>query len=130
MTIGKVAKQAGVGVETIRFYEREGLLNKPRRRPSGYRVFTMEVVGRIQFIQRTKRLGFSLREIRDLLALRVDTRATTADLKRQVDAKIGEIDDRLIDLQRMRVGLQRLSKACGGKRPIADCRLLDVLEST
>src|SRR5215471_1925060 len=119
MTIGQVAKLASVGLETIRFYEREGLLNKPRRRQSGYRVFTPEVVDRIRFIKRTKRLGFSLREIRDLLALRVDTRATTADLKRQVDAKIGEIDDRLNDLQRMRAGLQRLSKACSGKRPIA-----------
>jgi len=128
MTIGQVAKQAGVGVETIRFYEREGLLNKAKRRQSGYRVFTPEVVSRIRFIKKAKQLGFSLREIRDLLFLRVDARATPADLKRRVDAKITEIDDRLTDLKRMRGGLVRLSKVCKGKGPIGESPLLDLLE--
>src|SRR5579884_4249526 len=128
MTIGQVAKLADVGVETIRFYEREGLLNKPKRRDSGYRVFTPEVVGRIRFIKKAKQLGFSLREIRELLFLRVDSRATAADLQKHVDAKISEIDDRLRDLKRMRGGLVQLSKACTGKGPIGDCPLLDVLE--
>src|SRR5215471_16505774 len=128
MTIGQVAKLAGVGVETIRFYEREGLLNKPKRRQSGYRVFTPEVVARIRFIKQAKQLGFSLREIRDLLFLRVDARATPADLKRRVDAKISEIDDRLTDLRRMRGGLVRLSKVCKGKGPTGDSPLLDLLE--
>src|SRR5689334_7624054 len=101
MTIGHVAKMAGVGVETIRFYEREGLLTKPKRRPSGYRVFTADVVGRIQFIKKAKQLGFSLKEIRDLLSLKVNGRATKADVKKHVDAKIVEIDERLRDLKRM-----------------------------
>jgi len=130
MTIGQVAKLADVGVETIRFYEREGLLNKPKRRQSGYRVFTPGVVGRIRFIKKAKQLGFSLREIRDLLSLRVDGRATPADLKRRVDAKISEIDDRLNDLKRMRGGLARLSKICTGKGPIGDSPLLELLERT
>ena len=128
MTIGQVAKSAGVGVETIRFYEREGLLNKPKRRQSGYRVFTPEAVSRIRFIKKAKQLGFSLREIRDLLYLRVDSGATAADLKKQVDAKIGQIDDRLQDLKRMRGALIKVSKACTGKGPIGDCPLLDALE--
>ena len=128
MTIGQVAKLAGVGVETIRFYEREGLLNKPKRRQSGYRVFTQEVVGRIQFIKKAKQLGFSLREIRDLLFLRVDSRATIADLKNHVDAKIHQIDDRLRDLKRMRGALVRLSKSCTGRGPIGECPLLDELD--
>ena len=128
MTIGQVARLAGVGVETIRFYEREGLLNKPKRRQSGYRVFAPEVVARIRFIKQAKQLGFSLREIRDLLSLRVDSRATAADLKRRVDAKINQIDDRLRDLKHMRVALLRLSKTCTGKGPIGDCPLLDALE--
>src|SRR5579871_5088251 len=127
MTIGQVAKLAGVGVETIRFYEREGLLNKPKRRQSGYRVFTSEVVARIRFIKKAKQLGFSLREIRELLFLRVDSRATAADLKKRVDGKIIEIDYRLNDLKRMRGGLVRLSKACVGKGPIGECPLLDAL---
>jgi len=128
MTIGQVAKLAAVGVETIRFYEREGLLNKPKRRESGYRVFTQEVVGRIEFIQKAKRLGFSLREIRDLLRLRVDGHATAADVKKRVDAKIDQIDDRINDLKRMRRALVRVSKACIGKGPIGDHPLLDALE--
>ena len=128
MTIGKVAKLAGVGVETIRFYEPEGLLNKPKRRQSGYRVFTSEVVARIRFIKKAKQLGFSLREVRELLFLRVDSRATAADLKKRVDGKISEIDDRLQDLKRMRAGLVRLSKAYTGKGPVGDCPLLDALE--
>jgi DNA-binding transcriptional MerR regulator len=129
MTIGQVAKLAGVGVETIRFYEREGLLNKPKRRQSGYRVFSAEVVGRIRFIKQAKQLGFSLREIRDLLFLRVDGRATAADLKVRVDAKISQIDSRLRDLKRMRGALVRLSKTCTGRGPIGECPLLDALES-
>ncbi len=128
MTIGKIAKQAGVGVETIRFYEREGLLNKALRRQSGYRVFAPDVVGRILFIKKAKQLGFSLREIRELLSLRIDSRATSKDLKKRVDAKIIEIDERLGDLKRMRSGLQQLSKACVGRGPVGDCPLLDVLE--
>ncbi len=128
MTIGKVAKLAGVGVETIRFYEREGLLNKPKRRQSGYRVFTSEVVARIRFIKKAKQLGFSLREIRELLSLRVDSRATASDLKTRVDGKITQIDARLLDLKRMKAGLVRLSKACTGKGPMGDCPLLDALE--
>lgn len=128
MTIGQIAKLAGVGVETIRFYEREGLLNKPTRRQSGYRVFTPDVVGRIQFIKKAKQLGFSLREIRDLLYLRVDGRATAADLKLRVDAKISEIDDRLRDLKRMRGALVRLSQTCTNKGPIGECPLLEALE--
>src|SRR6516162_3244306 len=121
MTIGQVAKLAGVGVETIRFYEREGLLNKPKRRQSGYRVFSAEVVGRIRFIKQAKQLGFSLREIRDLLFLRVDGRATAADVKVRVDAKISQIDSRLRDLKRMRGALVRLSKTCTGRGPIGEC---------
>src|SRR5215831_2760069 len=87
MTIGQVAKLSGVGVETIRFYEREGLLNKPKRKESGYRLFEAEVVTRIKFIKRAKQLGFSLKEIRELLSLRVDSRASATEVKKRVDSK-------------------------------------------
>ena len=130
MTIGQVARLAGVGVETIRFYEREGLLTKPKRRPSGYRVFTSDVVGRIQFIKKAKQIGFSLKEIRGLLSLKVDSRATKADVKKHVDAKIDEIDERLRDLKRMRGALVQLSDACTGKGPIGDCPILFALEAS
>src|SRR5678810_354098 len=95
MTIGLVAKLAGVGVETIRFYEREGLLNKPKRKESGYRMFGPEVVNRIKFIKSVKELGFSLKEIRELLFLRVDSRSTATEVKKRVDSKIDQIDQRI-----------------------------------
>ena len=129
MTIGKVAKLAGVGVETIRFYEREGLLNKPKRKASGYRLFGPEVVNRIRFIKNVKELGFSLKEIRELLFLRVDSRATAAEVKKRVDSKIDQIDTRISDLKRVRNALAQLSRSAG-KNGMSEVALLDVLAKT
>ena len=124
MRIGQLARQAGVGVETVRFYEREGLLDKPRRRASGYRVYTPEFIDRIRLIKEAQQLGFSLREIRELLSLQASGSATAADLKHFIDAKLSEINDRLGELHRMRTGLQRLSKACTGDGAIRDSPLV------
>jgi len=129
MTIGQVAKLAGVGVETIRFYEREGLLNKPRRKESGYRMFENEAVNRIKFIKNVKELGFSLKEIRELLFLRVDSRSTATEVKKRVDSKIEQIDRRINDLKRVRNALAQLSRSVG-KGPINEFSLLDVLEKS
>src|SRR5215470_3112377 len=129
MTIGQVAKLAGVGVETIRFYEREGLLNKPKRKESGYRMFENEAVNRIRFIKNVKELGFSLKEIRELLFLRVDSRATAAEVKKRVDSKIEQIDRRINDLKKVRNALAQLSRSVG-KGPISEFSLLDVLEKS
>ena len=129
MTIGKVAKLAGVGVETIRFYEREGLLNKPKRKQSGYRMFGPEVVIRIRFIKNVKELGFSLREIRELLFLRVDSRGTAAEVKKRVDSKIDQIDRRIHDLRKVRNALAQLSRSAGNGT-LSECPLLDVLEKS
>ena len=126
MTIGQVAKLAGVGVETIRFYEREGLLNKPKRKESGYRMFGPEVVNRIQFIKSVKELGFSIREIRELLFLRVDSRGTAAEVKRRIDLKIDQIDRRISDLKKVRTALAQISRSAG-KAPLTESPLLDVL---
>jgi len=127
MTIGQVAKLAGVGVETIRFYEREGLLNKPERKQSGYRLFGADVVARIRFIRRIQELGFSLKEIRELLFLRVDSRATAKEVKKRVDSKIDQIDGRIRDLKKVRSALAQLSRSVG-KRPPSECPLVDVLD--
>ena len=126
MTIGQVAKLAGVGVETIRFYEREGLLNKPKRKESGYRMFGPEVVNRIKFIKSVKELGFSLREIRELLFLRVDSRGTAAEVKKRIDSKIDQIDRRINDLKKVRAALAQVSRSAG-KGPLTDSPLLDIL---
>jgi MerR family transcriptional regulator, copper efflux regulator len=129
MTIGQVAKLSAVGVETIRFYEREGLLNKPKRKESGYRLFEAEVVSRIKFIKRAKQLGFSLKEIRELLSLRVDSRVSATEVKKRVDSKIEQIDRRIYDLKKVRNALAQLSRSVR-KSPISQNTLLDVLEKS
>ncbi|MBI2897941.1 MAG: heavy metal-responsive transcriptional regulator [Deltaproteobacteria bacterium] len=128
MTIGQVANAAGVGVETVRFYEREGLLAKPPRRPSGYRQYPPVAVRRIRFIKRAKDLGFTLGEIRELLALRVDPRTTCGDVRDRAEAKIADIDGKLLALQRMRAALVDLTKACSGRGPTSECPILDALD--
>lgn len=129
LTIGQVAKDAGVGVETIRFYEREGLIGKPERRPSGYRHYPPEIVRRIRFIQRAKELGFSLREITELLSLRVARGSTCADVRAQALSKMKDIDTKITVLQGMRAALVRLSEACVGRGPVSECPILDALDA-
>src|SRR3954451_20796962 len=111
LTIGTVARRAGVGVETVRFYEREGLLDEPARRASGYRQYAEEAIDRLRFIRRAKQLGFTLREIKGLLALRLDAGAERADVRRHAEAKIADIDAKIADLARMREALVRLTDA-------------------
>lgn len=127
LTIGQVAKNAGVGVETIRFYEREGLIGKPARRPSGYRQYQPDIVLRIRFIQRAKELGFSLREITELLSLRVARGSTCADVRARALSKMKDIDAKIAVLQGMRRALVRLSEACVGRGPVSECPILDAL---
>src|SRR5207237_9845446 len=88
LSIGQVARRAGVGVETVRFYERQGLLEEPPRRASGYRQYSEEVVSRLRFIKRAQQLGFSLKEISELLLLRVDAQASCEEVKGRTDAEI------------------------------------------
>ena len=124
LTIGQLARRAGVGVETVRFYEREGLIFEPPRRPSGYRDYPHETVTRIVFIRRAKELGFSLKEIRELLELRVQPRQNCARVKESAEAKIADIDTKIAALRRMRRGLTALTKACEQRRPTKECPIL------
>ena len=127
MTIGQVAREAGVGVETLRFYEREGLLEEPGRRPSGYRQYDPAVLGRLRFIQRAKGLGFALKEIKDLLRLHADADATRADVKRRAREKVADIEAKIADLQRMRAALSELAGACDGDGPLHGCPIIQAL---
>ena len=127
-TIGQVAAQAEIGVETIRFYERQGLIPEPARRTSGYRQYTAETVDRLRFIRRAKELGFTLAEIKSLLSLRVDESSTAADVKRQAEQKIADIDAKIRSLQRMKKTLKQLSDNCHGEGPLSDCPILGALE--
>src|SRR5262245_59371689 len=117
MTIGQLGRQAGVGVETVRFYEREGLLQEPARRGSGYRQYGEEDVARLRFIRRAKQLGFTLKEVGELLALRDDPDATRADVRQRAEAKLADVEARIRDLAAMREALLRLTAACQGQGP-------------
>ena len=128
LTIGEVAKQVGIGVETVRYYEREGLIEKPSRRPSGYRQYTLESVRRLQFIRHAKELGFSLKDIAELLALRVDPSTTCADIKSRAVAKIADIENRIQELRRMKRALSRVADRCKGKGPTSKCPILEELD--
>lgn len=127
LTIGQVAKRAGVGVETVRFYERQGLLEAPERRPSGYRQFDEEIVARLRFIRRAKELGFTLHEIKELLSLKRDPSMTCADVKQQAEAKITDIEAKINSLTRMKQALVKLTRACGGRGTTSECPILDAL---
>ena len=128
LSIGEVARRAGVGVETVRFYERQGLLEEPARKASGYRQYAEEVVARLRFIRRAKELGFTLREIKGLLGLRLDASATRAEVRQQARAKVADIEARIADLQRMRDVLLRLIKKCQGDGAATGCPILGALE--
>ena len=127
LTIGQVAKRAAVGVETVRFYERQGLIAEPPRRASGYRQYPPEVVDRLGFIKRAKTLGFSLKEIVELLSLRVDPNSTAADVKASAAEKLRQIEGKIAELERMKGALEELHDACRGEGPTSACPILDAL---
>lgn len=130
LTIGQVAKHAGVTVETLRFYEKQGLIPSPIRNASGYRVYEAAMVKRVRFIQRAKDLGFTLKEIGELLNLR-QTRETSCLQVRQVaQTKVTEIDQKLQELQRMRRALTLLATRCEVEGTLGECPILDVLDET
>ena len=128
LSIGQVARRAGVGIETVRFYEREGLLEEPPRRASGYRQYSDQVVKRIRFIKRAQQLGFSLKEISELLLLRVDTQTSCEVVKQRTEAKIAEVEQKLVELQRMRQALLQVAALCTGQGPASACPMLDALD--
>jgi MerR family mercuric resistance operon transcriptional regulator len=124
-----LARSAEVGIETVRFYERQGLLEQPAREASGYRQYAGEVVARLRFIRRAKELGFSLKEIGELMALRVGPETTCAEIKQQANAKLADIESRIADLQRMQEALLKLAATCRGRGPINACPILDALDT-
>lgn len=128
LTIGQVARRAGVGVETVRFYEREGLINEPARKASGYRQFGEEVVARLRFIRRAKELGFTLKEIRELLSLKVDPSTSCAEVKGRTEAKLADIEARIKSLKRMKRALAKLNRDCSGRGTTSECPILEALD--
>ncbi len=128
MTIGQLAEEAGVNVETVRFYERKGLIAQPSLPRTGYRKYDQQTSRRIRFIREAQELGFSLAEIRQLLALRVDPGTTCADVKDTAQVKIVSIDEKLSALRVMREALVEITNSCSGSGPTSECPILDSLD--
>lgn len=126
---GEVAERAGVNVETLRFYEREGILPEPPRRASGYREYPPETVSRVRFVKRAQELGFSLKEIKELLDLTAVPRAKSGRVRQLAQTKIAEIEHKISDLQAMRQTLMDLVCACDGRLPLTSCPIIESLNA-
>jgi Hg(II)-responsive transcriptional regulator len=125
---GELARRAGVNVETLRFYERKGLLPEPPRRVSGYREYTEGDVRRVCFIRRAQSLGFTLAEVSELLGLRVGRGTTAADVKARAERKLADVRRKIAKLAEIERALVGLTASCDGRSPTGDCPILHHLE--
>jgi MerR family copper efflux transcriptional regulator len=128
LTVSRLARLGGVNLETIRYYERQGLLPAPPRTAAGYRVFPREAARRLKFIKRAQELGFSLNEIAELLALRLKPGAKQSDMRMRAESKITDIDQKIRTLQAMKKTLRQLTDRCEGCGPLAECPILESLD--
>lgn len=127
LTTGQLASKAKVNVQTVRYYERRGLIPDPPRRESGYRKYPQDTAARIEFIKRAQVLGFSLAEISELLSMRAGSDATCGDVKKRAEAKVADIEEKIRDLDRIKSALMELIAACQGRGPTSECPILDAL---
>jgi len=127
ITIGKLAREAGIGAGTLRYYERLGLLAPAERTASGYRMYGQSAARRLRFIRRAQALGFTLEEVADLLKLSDNPRASAREVKQATQAKIADIEARIASLERMKQGLAALEAQCSGHGPTGECPILGAL---
>ena len=127
LTIGKLAKKAEISIDSIRFYERRGLLAEPVRTESNYRLYPAEAADQLRFIKKAQTLGFSLDEIKELLELQHDPTASKADVKLKTEKKIEDIREKVRCLTRMLQTLEQLSGTCDGHGPVKECPILEAL---
>lgn len=129
MKIGEVAKDAGVGIDTLRYYERRGLLAEPDRRPSGYRDYGADAAQLVRFIKRAQDLGFTLKQIQELLRLRRGNRSSRT-VRGIAETKLRDIDAKIAHLHSMRRALAGLVEACscanGASAPT--CPIIEALD--
>lgn len=125
---GQAAKAAQVGSETLRYYERIGIIPKPARSAGNYRVYDDETVQRIRFVKHAQDLGFSLEEIDELLSLRATKGSKAADVKRRAQAKIRDVEQRISSLQNIRAALSELVENCSGSGPASTCTILHAID--
>ncbi|MCP4176748.1 MAG: heavy metal-responsive transcriptional regulator [bacterium] len=129
LTIGQVSKETGLGIETIRFYERKKLIKDPPRRESGYRDYPEETVDQLNFIKNAKELGFTLKEIKELLDLNSKAWTTAGDIKDKAEKKVEEIEHKLKMLTNIRDTLNKLIEECSGHGPKIKCPILNNIKS-
>lgn len=127
---GQVAAKAGVNIQTLRYYERRGLLEEPERRASGYREYPPDAVQLIRFIKRAQELGFTLTEIEDLLRLRTDQKAACSEVRSAAEAKIEDIDQKVRHLRAMKRALGVLVASCSTERSPRHCPILEALDDS
>lgn len=128
LTIGKIAQRAGVGVETVRFYERKGLLDQPCRPDRGFRVYPEAAVDRIRFVRQAQELGFTLADAADLLELRADPDADCSAVQRRAAAKLEDIRGKIAHLRRIETALERVVEACPGQGALDCCSIVAAME--
>src|SRR6516162_3761464 len=129
MTIGRLAKAAGVNIDTIRYYERHGLLPRAARRESGYREYARADVARLTFIRRAKELGFSLSDIAELLSLSTDRNNGVRGVERKAEERLADVERKIAELKRVQRGLKTLIDACPGHGELAACPIVAALSS-
>lgn len=127
MTIGDVARLAGCGVETIRFYERRGLIARPPKPSAGFRCYPEDTVDRVRFIRQAQKLGFALREVGELLSLRADPMADCAEVRARAVAKLTEVERKIAQLVQIRDALEGLIAACPGEGALRTCSIIEAV---
>lgn len=129
MTIGALAERSDVNIQTIRYYERRGILRPAARTAAGYRQYDAESVDRLRCIRQAQELGFSLGEIGELLGLRVEDPAACATVEARARAKLDQVKQKIRELNRMKRVLERLTASCEAREPTAECPILEMLEA-
>ncbi len=130
MNIGRLAEKAAVNIDTIRYYERQKLLPLPERSPSGYRQYGQSDLERLRFIRRSKELGFSLAEIRDLLSLTSERESDMRGVKQKAEERLAQVERKITELQRVRRGLKKLIDACPGHGDLNTCPIVAALNGS
>ncbi|MBL4661463.1 MAG: Zn(2+)-responsive transcriptional regulator [Alcanivoracaceae bacterium] len=131
MKIGHLATAVGMDIQTLRYYESQGLLSEPARLQNGYRDYPDEAISRLKFIKKAKLVGFTLKEIKDLLAIQVTKdEHTCQEVKSFTQVKLAEISNKIEELQRIKVALEKIhTSCCGGDETAAHCSILSALEN-
>jgi MerR family copper efflux transcriptional regulator len=127
LTIGQLAKRANVNIDTVRYYERNGLLPEPARRSSGYRQYEAGDFARLQFIRRAKDLGFSLKDISELTSLTADRDSDMQGVKAKAIDRMAQVEQKIRELQRVKRGLKKLIDACPGHGELKTCPIVAAL---